>query len=314
MSNQQTTPSSAEISDGLKDLSPHKIVLGGDFELEIDYYTPVSNLGFSFTGSSLNRTIGISRHLELSPVGNEGRSKLYCVAPGLEVEFSAFLALTIERIRLGASPRDAILSQLDSWKKLTSGPEQVDTLGVIGLYGELCFALCIAEIGTGLDAWTALDKSVFDFSVANIEIEVKTTTRSAHIHRISRPDQLVGSMGANSWLLSTMAARVDNSSGVSIGTMLRALGDFGWSKVRMETHVNSLNLGPYDKVLDHAFKLREQPMWVPGSALPLVTPQALLQLIGPEAVRLSQFEYNIDVSGLGIDSPIEALLPTKDDQ
>ena len=82
----------------------------------------------------------------------------------------------------------------------------------------------------------------------------------------------------------------------------------------METHVNSLNLGPYDKVLDHAFKLREQPMWVPGSALPLVTPQALLQLIGPEAVRLSQFEYNIDVSGLGIDSPIEALLPTKDDQ
>jgi len=314
MNSQQTTPSPAEISDSLKELSPHKLVLGGDFELEIDYYTAESNLGFSFTGAALTRAIEVSKHLELASIGNEGRSKLYCVTTGLELEFSAFLALTIERIRLGSPPREAIYSQLDSWKKLTSGPEQVDILGVTGLYGELSFALQLAEIGTGIDAWTALNRSVFDFSVNNLEIEVKTTTRPAHIHRISRPDQLVESIGANSWLLSIMAARVDHLSGVSIRAMIQTLGERGWSKDNIETHVKNLNLGPYDKVLEYAFKLREKPMWVPGSAIPLVTPQALLALIGPEVVRLSQFEYNVDVTGLGVNLPFGDRLPTKDGQ
>jgi hypothetical protein len=314
MNNQQTTPSPAEISDSLKELSPHKIVLGGDFELAIEYYANEDNLILSFAGTPLLRAMEVSKNLLISAANDGARSKLYCVTPGLEVEFAAFLALTIERIRLGTSPREAIISQLDSWRTLTAGPEQVDIRGATGLFGELWFALSITRLGAEIDAWSALSGSVFDFSLNNIEIEVKTTTRSAHIHRISRPDQLVESIGSNSWLLSIMVARVGNSSGTSIGDMMQKLSECGWNKDRMEAHVKGLNLGPYNKVLEHAFKLRELPMWVPGLVLPLVTPQNLLALIGPEVVRLSQFEYNIDVTGLGATSPFGDLLLSEDDK
>jgi hypothetical protein len=85
--------------------------------------------------------------------------------------------------------------------------------------------------------------------------------------------------------------------------MIQSLARLGWSKALIEAHVKRLNLGPINKVLDYTFKLREQPMWVRGSSLPLVTPEALRSLIGPEVIRLSRFEYNIDVTGLGAPSP-----------
>jgi hypothetical protein len=303
MNRQQTSPSHAEIVDSLKDLLPHKLALGGKFDLEINYYTNGANLACSFSGTALAQPVEVSRHLVLAPVGNGGRCTLSCAMPGLEVEFSAFLAMLLEKIRLGSQPREAIYEQLDSWKTLAAGPEQIDSLGVIGLYGELWTALQLGKAGAGIDTWTALDASVFDFSHNGIEIEVKTTTRQNHIHRISRPDQLLSSVGADSWLLSVMAARVGNSSGDSIGVMIQSLARLGWSKALIEAHVKSLNLGPINKVLDYTFKLREQPMWVRGSSLPLVTPEALRSLIGPEVIRLSRFEYNIDVTGLGATSP-----------
>jgi hypothetical protein len=291
MNNQQTSPSHAEIVDSLKELSPHKLALGGKFELEINYYMDGTNLSCSFSGATLTQPVELSKHLVLTPAGDGGRCTLSCALPGLEIEFSAFLALLLEKIRLGSPPSEAIYEQLDSWKLLAAGPEQVDSLGVIGLYGELWMALQLAKIGAGIDTWTALQASVFDFSHNTIEIEVKTTTKPNHIHRISRPDQLLASIGANSWLLSVMAARVGNSSGNSLGVMIKLLAGLGWEKDLIDAHVKRLNLGPIERVLDYTFKLREQPMWVRGSSLPLVTPEALRSLIGPAVVRLSRFEY-----------------------
>ena len=303
MNNQQTSPSHAEIADGLKDLSPHKLALGGLFELEINYYTDGANLSCSFSGATITQPVEVSKYLVLAPTGDRGRCTLSCALPGLEIEFSAFLALLLEKIRLGSPPSDAIYEQLDSWKSLAAGPEQIDSLGVIGLYGELWIALQLAKAGAGIDTWTALEASVFDFSHKGVEIEVKTTTKQNHVHRISRPDQLLGSIGSNSWLLSVMAARVGNSSGNSIGLMIKLLAGLGWNRDLIDTHVKRLNLGPIDKVMDYTFKLREQPMWVRGTSLPLVTPEALRSFIGPAVIRLSRFEYNIDVTGLGTSSP-----------
>jgi len=309
MNNQQTSPSHAEIVDGLKDLSPHKLALGGKFAVEINYYSGGTNLSCSFSGAMLTRPVEVSKHLVLVPVGNGGRCALSCTLPGLEIEFSAFLALLLEKIRLGALPTEAISELLDSWKLLAAGPEQIDSLGAIGLYGELWTALRLAKAGAGIDTWTALEASVFDFSYNGVEIEVKTTTRQNHIHRISRPDQLIGSIGSNSWLLSVMAARVGNSNGNSIGEMVKSLAGLGWNRDLIVRHVNQLNLGPITKVMEYTFKLREQPMWVPGTSLPLVTPESLRSIIGPAVIRLSRFEYNIDVSGLGTASPFGAQFP-----
>lgn len=309
MTNQQTTPSEFEIADGLTDLSRHSIQLSGEYDISIDYYSEHGNLGLSFTGIDISEEIEIARNIRLSPSSKAGRSTLHCTTLGLEVEFSAFLTLTIERIRSGVDPKEAIYAQLDSWKALTTGPDQVDILGITGLFGELWMARQIANRGFGIDAWTALDGAVFDFGVNDLEIEVKTTTRPTHIHRISRPDQLLESIGTKAWLLSIMVARTANANGQSIGTLVHGLGEFGWSADKVKAHIEKLDLGPFNRVIEYAFALRSEPIWVPATTLPLVTPQTLRALIGPDVIRLSQFEYNIDVTGLGAASPIIALPP-----
>jgi hypothetical protein len=304
MSSQQTTPSEFEIADGLSDLSPHSIQLSGDFDVAIEYYFEHGNLGLTFTGVDISEEIELSQNLLLSPTSRAGRSVLHCTALGLEVEFAALLSLIIERIRLGVAPREAIHAQMESWKALTTGPDQVDILGITGLFGELWMAVRLAELGFGMDTWTALDGSVFDFATTNLEIEVKTTTRQTHIHRISRPDQLLESIGATAWFVSIMVARTTNTSGQSIGTLTHSLGKLGWSIDRVQSHIQKLDLGPSKRVSECAFALRSEPIWVPATTLPLVTPQTLRELIGPDAIRLSQFEYDIDVTGLGISTPL----------
>jgi hypothetical protein len=304
MNNQQTSPSQLEIAHGLSVLSPHKVVLGGDYQLAIEYYSGECNLSLTFANPVPARLEELSSSLHLSPVENGTRARLFCSHPGVEPEFGSFLALVIERIRKGEEPRNAIASQLEQWKVLTAGLVKVDRLGVTGLYGELWFARCLAMRDLGLDSWTALSGSVHDFTVGNLEIEVKTTTKPTHIHRISRPDQLVPSVGKETWLLSILAARVDITGGESIGNLISALIKCGWDSDRIHSHVEGLALGPIDKVLECAFTPREIPITVSGRMLPLVTPALIHEVIGPEAIRLSGFEYSIDVTGLDAPSPI----------
>lgn len=225
-------------------------------------------------------------------------------------DFYALSCAVADRLQVDHLPIDrAITDALEAWAALL---EQLVVLSIekqLGLLGELWVLERIGD-ATGFDraitAWKGADAEEHDFSLAAVDLEVKTTSSERRLHMISGLSQLVPNPGRPLNLVSiqltgagagegwTLADRVEE-----LGSRIRAYG----ANVEDTFRARLVQAGWQDSHAAHyrrRFALRSDPVLVPvDDACPAIVPSTLDSLGADRLSRVVHVAYRIDVTGLG---------------
>lgn len=234
-------------------------------------------------------------------------------ARSLQKQFYYFATAVAEQIAINAQPAlDAVVLELQSFVDLL---EQEPVLGIerqIGLIGELLVLQhLIEEGGAGLvQAWISPTAEPHDFRIGSCEFEVKTTVKSHRTHTIHGAEQLVPSAGC----LLTLVSILLGPPGAGTGFSLKGLVDI----LAMRLDDDRQHQLTFTKLLaasgyrdeDSAHYLRRFVLRRPLAVIavdkqfPAITRPAIQKVLGPEAQRIDQLQYDIDVEGLGHENAV----------
>jgi hypothetical protein len=228
-------------------------------------------------------------------------------ARSLQKQFYHFATAVAERIAVEAQPAvDAVQLELRCFVDLL---EQKPVLGIerqIGLVGELLVLQhLITEGGIDLlDAWIAPTPEPHDFRIGNSELEVKTTVAPRRIHTIHGGEQLVPSAGCSLHLISVLLGPLGTGTGFSLKSLVDALsGCFSSDLGRQNRFAELLTASGY-RDLDgqhymRQFALRRSLAIVAINArFPAITRPVIQKVLGAEAQRIDQVQYEVNVEGL----------------
>jgi len=219
-------------------------------------------------------------------------------------------------IRFGCSFEVSLASSLKEYRSLVAA-EELNQNVIVGLLGELLtFEEIRKEFGYdfAVHSWHSKHDAIHDFDMGTWDLEVKTTTRTDRVHKISSINQLENSPGRPLHLLSIQLCEADqdNAERFNLPSLLEnissKLEQFD-PHLKEEFHARvNLVLAEADLDFDEAlgmdmqhYRLRSKTRLIPVSAeFPRVTPDALKSPINGS--RIVRIEYEINCVELGSDA------------
>ncbi|SHH56757.1 Putative PD-(D/E)XK family member [Sporobacter termitidis DSM 10068] len=132
---------------------------------------------------------------------------------------------------LRSNLRQRLFAALERWKRFFSLRENIKLTREeqIGLFGELWLLRSMLKNGIGLqaiDSWKGPYHGVFDFSLQNMSIEVKTTAaKMPYKVFISNEMQLDERLAGGMLILSFLAVQSSDSSGETLGDVVKCIDD-----------------------------------------------------------------------------------------
>ena len=247
--------------------------------------------------------------ISIRPISKRGKELLEvsCLDPELNRQFYFFAVALADRIvHSGESPIEAFTEELESFASLASEKSLLSIEKQIGLIGELLILEQIIRNDgpAGIQAWVGPTGDPHDFRMRDLEFEVKTTSGTRRIHRISNLTQLMPSPHSSLFVVSVVLGPAGKDNGFSLATKVEDLREL------LKPHAENLkvferylqSVGYKSKFHAHysrAFSLRRPLAIIPVNSLfPVVTVSTLSRALGEMAHRIDHLEYDVNVEGL----------------
>jgi hypothetical protein len=227
-------------------------------------------------------------------------------------EFYAFACAVADGVQIDSlPPAHAVETALASWESLLERLTLLSPERQTGLLGELWTLERLAAAkgwDAAIRAWRGPDAEEHDFSLADADVEVKTTVSERRVHMIGSLTQLLAKPGRPLYVLSLQFTQAGLGPG---RTLTEAVAE-----VQATASANSAVLASdLDVRLQHAgWREKHGPYyrrrWSPRNAArliavdetcPLIVPATLASLGASRLSRVVQLSYRIDVEGLGND-------------
>jgi Putative PD-(D/E)XK family member, (DUF4420) len=215
----------------------------------------------------------------------------------------------------------ALAKALKILRNGTQLEEQADEKSIVGTLGELQL---LQQVASNLDwesaikSWRQKANADHDFSFRNCDVEVKVTRKQARIHRISSLYQLQANPRRSLFMLSFHITEADVKAEDSFsfsevviairkdidaqGAVLLAMFD---ERLKLALRGLDLELALAAEVSNRQFRNRSVTRLIRvDRTFPQITP---LTLKSTDVARLAEVEYDVDVTGLGVESPLTAL-------
>lgn len=219
-------------------------------------------------------------------------------------EVYALLSAILDRVQLSGEPfADAVEEALNSLTGILAVRHSLTREKQVGLFGELCVLLALAE-SIGCDAaitsWRGPRAEEHDFGMPNDDVEVKTTLSERREHWISTATQLVPTGDRPLYLLSIQLTTAALDSGHTLPDLVAsARSKLAAQATRLEVVLAQLGYRDHDSDLYHShWTLRTTPAFYEvGPGFPAIT-QGILDEAVPSAERIKDLRYRIDLTGL----------------
>jgi hypothetical protein len=234
-------------------------------------------------------------------------------------EFYAFACAVADGVQIASlTPARAVESSLAAWTALVERLAILSPERQTGLLGELWTLERLAATkgwGEALRSWKGSDAEEHDFSLADTDVEVKTTVSERRIHMIGSLTQLLPRPGRPLYILSLQFTQ----SGLAPGRTLTQAVAEAYASASAQSPVFASDL---DARLQRAGWRQEhgryyRRRWSPRSAAKLITVDetcpaivpATLASLGPDRLsRVVQLSYRVDLEGLGSEDGSPAFL------
>ncbi|MEI8410592.1 MULTISPECIES: PD-(D/E)XK motif protein [unclassified Kribbella] len=232
------------------------------------------------------------------------------ILDGNLVEVYPVLCTVADRVQLSGEPfAAAVQSVLSGLSDILAGRKGLSREEQVGLFGELVVVLSLARqlgVSDALAAWRGPSSEEHDFGLQHVDLEVKTTMSERRRHWITSLTQLTPTAGRQLQLLSlqiTSSALGDGASladlvevvrslpGASLGHIDQTLSRLGWQEW-------------YGDLYRERWRLRAEPaFFVVDDGFPALT-LARVQAVMPNAERLAEVHYRIELDSLETDPPL----------
>lgn len=233
--------------------------------------------------------------------GPKSYVQLSCTDRQRYQEFYGFLLAVADRVQLQAIPVDeAIADVAESVRDLLAGGAALSIERQLGLWGELWALEELAQRTswmTAVQAWIANGDAPeeHDFALAELDIEVKTTSSELRRHHISSASQLTPKHNRPLFILSVQLT-AGGAGGTSLSDAVSRVREAIERSVAAEVEKNLKAVGWRDEDADRystRWVHRSEPMAFDAKLLPR------LEINGPNPHRLVSWSYVVDVAGLG---------------
>ncbi|MEW2467650.1 PD-(D/E)XK motif protein [Streptomyces sp. NPDC046994] len=225
--------------------------------------------------------------------------------PDMFAEGYAILCLVADRIQLaGRSVSAAVTETIRSLGKLLRGRGSLSSEREVGLFGELVTLRSLISCLGSEDAvggWLGPVAEEHDFSLGEIDLEVKSTLSENREHWISSLTQLVPTVGKPLWLVSHQLTAAGPSQGKTLAELV--------SEVR--AMLDDIILADFDRRLAAAgwrgapaqdggrrFRSRTSPvLYLVDETFPRLTPASLAGA-GAHLSFITEVHYRLDLSAM----------------
>lgn len=225
-------------------------------------------------------------------------------------EFYAFACAVADGVQIASlPPARAVDSALASWAALLERLAILSPERQTGLLGELWMLERLGDAQgweAALRSWKGPDVEEHDFSLTEVDIEVKTTVSERRVHMIGSLTQLLAKPGRPLYLLSLQFTQ----SGLGPGrTLTQAVADICATAsatsavLAAELHAKLEHVGwrqehaPYYR---GRWSLRSPARLIAvDGTCPSIVPTTLASLGASRLSRIVQLSYRIDLEGLG---------------
>jgi hypothetical protein len=236
--------------------------------------------------------------------------------PSLFTDAYPLLCAVADRVQLHGQPMtDAMTHTLRRLGHLLQAEGTLPREVEIGLLGELCVLARLVRVvgpGAALDAWRDTDAEEHDFGLADLDVEVKTTTSEKRTHWISSLTQLVPTGGRALWLVSFQVTG-GGTGGSRLGELVAAARGRFSSMPDRERFDNRLGTAGwrerYAQTCRQRWRLRTPPAsFAVADGFPRLTPTLLIDA-GIDMTHISDVRYRLDLTGRS-DDPAPDILRT----
>jgi hypothetical protein len=224
------------------------------------------------------------------------------------IDGHAMLCVIADRIQLDKlDPIRAVAETLAQWRAVLATRSRLTTEDEVGLVGELLVleALHTTTGSAALMAWRGAIEEEHDFGLADIDVEVKTTSTERRQHWISSLTQLVPS-GSRPLALVSLQITRGGDAGRTLPTIIEAL------RLKLENATFNDKLGRigWDDSASDLFPdrwlLRSGPaFFVIDDAFPAITP-GLLDKATADMTAVRDVRYRIDLGHRPPDPVVDA--------
>ena len=285
--------------------------VAGEPQVEIFTDPGGSRIGVRiFSGETVPDTPLAEMDIRRTVVDWEKATEISTTNSRLYREFYAFACAVANGVQVASlPPARAVDSALASWAALLERLAILSPERQTGLLGELWMLERLAGAqgwDQALRSWQGPDAEEHDFSLAEVDIEVKTTVSERRVHMIGSLTQLLAKPGRPLCILSLQFTQ----SGLGPGkTLTQVVTD-----IRAAAGAKSAALEPeLDARLQHVGWRQEHApyyrrRWSPRSparliavdeTCPSIVPTTLASLGASRLARIVQLSYRIDLEGLG---------------
>jgi hypothetical protein len=233
--------------------------------------------------------------------------EIACLSPKFNRQFYVFATALADRVlQSGESPIEAFAKELESFASLAREKLLLSIEKQIGLLGELLVLkrMILSDGPRAIQSWVGPQGEPHDFKVGSLEFEVKTTSGTRRIHRISNLAQLMPSLGCSLFCLSVVLGPAGKDNGFSLATEIETIElllkeNAEYSK-RFLMNVEVLGYErAYHTQYSRVFALRRPLAIVPVDfSFPVVTLKTINFALGKVAHRIEHLEYDVNVEGL----------------
>ena len=247
--------------------------------------------------------------LSVRSVSHNGKEMLEiaCLSSEINRQFYVFAITLADRVlQSRESPIEAFANELVSFASLAKEKLLLSIEKQIGLLGELLVLerMILSEGPLATEAWVGPQGEPHDFKVGNLEFEVKTTSGTRRIHRVSNLAQLMPSLGCSLFFLSVVLGPGGKDNGFSLATKIetieRLLKENAECLKRFVRNMEALGYeSAYHAQYSRVFALRRPLAIIPvGDGFPVITLKTLNLAMGEIAHRIDHLEYDVNVEGL----------------
>jgi hypothetical protein len=229
-------------------------------------------------------------------------------------QFYSMMTFISDSVQLeNRSPLSSIIESIGRFRELISNFNLLGDEKVIGIWGELLvLELLLNKHGAkAVFFWKGPDKTVHDFRLEKIELEVKTTRNEERMHIISRLSQLDPSPEYRLYMCSLQVAE-SNANGLSLPECIEKITN------KLKTHKDECNY--FDNELKKEgykatqaeyytskYYLRTKPKLIEIlESTPKINRKLISDVFDKDGdSRIDDVHYRLDVSGLGFDDTDE---------
>lgn len=251
------------------------------------------------------------KHVRVAERRRDGVRRLSVTVTGVDLmsDGHAMLCAIVDRIQIdGMAPAEAIRETLEQWRSVLAVRGRLSPEAEVGLFGELMMLEAFVHVlgEDALDAWRGAQREEHDFGLADIDIEIKTTSTERRAHWISSLTQLRPTPGRPLMLISLQITR-GGQSGSTLGELVHGL------KTRfsaVDTLMGHLDASEWDDEVADLFVERWILRTTPAvfrvvDGFPAITPEGLETLGVDKAI--TEVHYRLDLEGREPDPAAGAL-------